>query len=222
MHLLAVPSTSLDETDAAVDLGQTPADIMALSFSDSDLSALAAAWRASPEALPSLRLASLKKLRHPMSVDSHANAASAARLIIVRCLGEGSVAIPVLRLRTSGGYRTAQRILFCCAAWRRPAGPAPPGAFNHPRSGAVSFRPVFSRGCLENLGHALRLAANLLGAKFNLKPPAPMPSAIGLTASGAIASIEDLIAEPADRPHAQEIARVVRGRLATALAELDA
>ncbi len=48
MHLLAIPSTSLDETETAVDLGQTPADIMALSFSDSDLSALAAAWRASP------------------------------------------------------------------------------------------------------------------------------------------------------------------------------
>ena len=87
MHLLAVPSASLDETNAAIDLGQSPADIMALSFSDSDLSALAAAWRASPEALPSLRLASLKKLRHPMSVDLYANAASAARLIIVRCLG---------------------------------------------------------------------------------------------------------------------------------------
>ncbi|HXW21517.1 MAG TPA: hypothetical protein VEK14_01260, partial [Rhodomicrobium sp.] len=83
MHLLAIPSTSLDETETAVDLGQTPAEIMALSFSDSDLSALAEAWRASAERLPSLRLASLKTLRHPMSVDLYANVASAARLVIV-------------------------------------------------------------------------------------------------------------------------------------------
>ncbi len=48
MHLLAIPSTSLDETETAVDLGQTPADIMALSFSDSDLSALAAALAGEP------------------------------------------------------------------------------------------------------------------------------------------------------------------------------
>ena len=45
MHLLAIPSATLDETETAVDLGQTPAEIMALSFSDSDLSALAEAWR---------------------------------------------------------------------------------------------------------------------------------------------------------------------------------
>ena len=69
MHLLATQSATLDEADAAVDLGQTPADIVVLSFSDSDLSALAAAWRTPTQTLPSLRLASLKRLRHPMSVD---------------------------------------------------------------------------------------------------------------------------------------------------------
>ncbi len=79
MHLLAISATTLDETDAAVDLGQSAADIMALSFSDSDLSALAAAWRTSEDALPSLRLASLKRLRHPMSVDLYANVAAGAR-----------------------------------------------------------------------------------------------------------------------------------------------
>ena len=44
----------------AVDLGQTPADIVVLSFSDSDLAALAAAWSGERRGrLPSLRLASL-------------------------------------------------------------------------------------------------------------------------------------------------------------------
>ena len=194
MHLLAVPSASLDETDAAIDLGQSPAEIMALSFSDSDLSALAAAWRASPEALPSLRLASLKKLRHPMSVDLYANAASAARLIIVRCLG----GLDYWRY----GF---ERLADIARSKRKSSSIALPGDDRpDPRLQELSTIPApvlslfdryFREGGPENLSQALRLAANLLGAKLNLKPPAPIPSAIGLTASGTIVSIEDLIAE---------------------------
>src|SRR6185436_17321927 len=72
----------------AVDLGQSPAEVVVLSFSDSDLSALAAAWQRDVDALPTLRLASLKQLRHPMSVDLYVESVIArARLVIVRCLG---------------------------------------------------------------------------------------------------------------------------------------
>ncbi len=46
MHLLTTTSTSLDEIVEAVDLGQSPGDIVALSFADSDLAGLAAAWEA--------------------------------------------------------------------------------------------------------------------------------------------------------------------------------
>ena len=71
MHVLATQTASLDEADQAVDLAQSPGEIVVLSFSDSDLSALAAAWQRDGDTLPSLRLASLKKLKHPMSVDLH-------------------------------------------------------------------------------------------------------------------------------------------------------
>ena len=88
MHLLATETATLDEIETAVDLGQTPADVVVLSFSDSDLSALAAAWRADRDALPSLRLASLKRLRHPMSVDLYVDSVIAkSRFVIVRSLG---------------------------------------------------------------------------------------------------------------------------------------
>ena len=88
MHLLATDTATLDEIETAVDLGQTPADVVVLSFSDSDLSALAAAWRADRDALPSLRLASLKRLRHPMSVDLYVDSIIAkSRFVIVRSLG---------------------------------------------------------------------------------------------------------------------------------------
>ena len=46
MHLLTTTSISLDEIVEAVDLAQPPGDIAVLSFADSDLAGLAAAWEA--------------------------------------------------------------------------------------------------------------------------------------------------------------------------------
>ena len=62
MHLLVRETRSLDEEESAVDLGQTPADIVFLSFSDADLGAAAMAWQALQGA-PTVRLANLARLR---------------------------------------------------------------------------------------------------------------------------------------------------------------
>ncbi|PIO98965.1 cobaltochelatase subunit CobN [Pleomorphomonas carboxyditropha] len=88
MHILAEQIRSLDDSVAAVDLGQTPAEIVVLSFSDSDLGLIAAMHgRLGPEA-PSLRLASLAALRHPYSVDLYLEKVlSKARFVLVRLLG---------------------------------------------------------------------------------------------------------------------------------------
>src|ERR1700746_848923 len=69
MHLLATSAASLDDIVEPVDLGQPPGDIALLSFADSDLPGLAAAWAAERAALPRVRLAQLRDLKHPMSVD---------------------------------------------------------------------------------------------------------------------------------------------------------
>src|SRR5713101_2698380 len=88
MHLLATTSTSLDEIVEPVDLGQPPGDVVVLSFADSDLSGLAAAWALERDALPSVRLAHLRDLRHPMSVDLWIDRVGAhAKVILVRLLG---------------------------------------------------------------------------------------------------------------------------------------
>jgi cobaltochelatase CobN len=88
LHLLVRETGSLDAEEAAVDLGQSPADLVLLSFSDGDLGAAAAAWQAMGEGRPSLRLASLARLRHPMSVDLYAERVIArARCVVVRLLG---------------------------------------------------------------------------------------------------------------------------------------
>ncbi len=89
MHLLLRETRSLDAEEKAADLGQSPADLVLLSFSDSDLGAAAAAWEAmAVEERPSLRLASLARLRHPMSVDLYAEKVIArARCVVIRLLG---------------------------------------------------------------------------------------------------------------------------------------
>ncbi|MBN9245399.1 MAG: cobaltochelatase subunit CobN [Mesorhizobium sp.] len=88
MHILTTTSASLDDIAEPVDLRQQPADMVALSFTDSDLAGLAAAWKAEAGALPSMRLAALRDLRHPMSVDLWLDSVAAhAKIILVRILG---------------------------------------------------------------------------------------------------------------------------------------
>ena len=88
MHLLRTEQRSLDEAEAAVDLGQTPAGIWFLSFSDSDLSLVAAAAARREANATSLRLANLGMLKHPYSVDLYVEkAASQARFVLIRLLG---------------------------------------------------------------------------------------------------------------------------------------
>ncbi|CAI2934099.1 cobaltochelatase subunit CobN [Aminobacter niigataensis] len=88
MHILTTTSASLDDLIEPVDLRQKPADVVALSFTDSDLAGLANAWKADAANLPSMRLASLRDLRHPMSVDLWIDSvASHAKVILVRILG---------------------------------------------------------------------------------------------------------------------------------------
>ncbi len=91
MHVVFRESHGLEETETPVDLGQSPADLVVLSFSDSDLGAFAAGWHrgGGPEGrMPSLRLANLAALRHPLSVDTYVERTlTGARGILIRLIG---------------------------------------------------------------------------------------------------------------------------------------
>ena len=88
MHILFTESHGLDEQAQAYDLAQDPADLIVLSFSDSDLGAFAAGWKRAKGGLPPLRLANLMALKHPLSVDLWAEKTLAgARAILVRLIG---------------------------------------------------------------------------------------------------------------------------------------
>ena len=91
MHIIYREAHGLEETETPIDLEQDPSDIVALSYSDSDLGAFAAGWRRardSGDALPSLRLANIVALRHPVSVDTYIdNTLTHARAILIRLIG---------------------------------------------------------------------------------------------------------------------------------------
>ncbi len=91
MHLLLAQKGSISDGDEAIDLGQTPGDVLFLSAADTELAAIAAAVQARGDHTLRWRLASLMNLKHPMSVDTYIErTARHARLIVVRALGGAS------------------------------------------------------------------------------------------------------------------------------------
>ncbi|MEL7257549.1 MAG: cobaltochelatase subunit CobN, partial [Pseudomonadota bacterium] len=87
MHLLAATPGAIDDGKEPVDLGQSPADVIFLSAADTELAALSEA-RSEMDMPPTLRLANLTHLQHPMSVDLHLDTcATKSRLVIARVLG---------------------------------------------------------------------------------------------------------------------------------------
>ncbi|WP_068316252.1 cobaltochelatase subunit CobN [Polycladidibacter hongkongensis] len=90
MHILAGQTRRLDEGEEAVDLSQSPADVLFLSAADTELAGLDAAYaQLGAEAAGfSLRLASQLALSHPYSVDLYLEQTVAgSRLVVVRLLG---------------------------------------------------------------------------------------------------------------------------------------
>ena len=88
MHLLQAQAGRVADGSEAVDLGQSPGEIVLLSAADTELAALAAARAELPEAFPRLRLANLMQLSHNLSVDIYVEEIIAeARLVVVRLLG---------------------------------------------------------------------------------------------------------------------------------------
>ncbi len=86
MHLLNAQPGTIDDNEP-VDLGQTPADIVFISAADTELAGLSEA-RSEHASPPTLRLANLTHLQHPMSVDLHIeHCAIKSKLVIARCLG---------------------------------------------------------------------------------------------------------------------------------------
>jgi cobaltochelatase CobN len=193
MHLLTTSSTSLDDIVEAVDLGQPPGDIAVLSFADSDLAGLAAAWEIERDALPSVRLAHLRELRHPMSVDVWIDRVAAhAKIVVVRLLGgldwwrygterlatlarEHHIALAVL----PGEDRDDARLA---------------AASTLPRDELAPLLRYFREGGRENLRALLRRLARYAGSDIEAPPPRPVPRCAGYLPGEGVVALERLAA----------------------------
>src|SRR3984957_3177112 len=90
MHLLATEPGIIADGSAAVDLAQTPGDIVVLASADTEIALIAAAQarrRVADPRVPSLRLAPIMRLGHNFSVDLYMEVVAQARLVIARLLG---------------------------------------------------------------------------------------------------------------------------------------
>src|ERR1700683_3149523 len=192
MHLLTTTSTNLDEIVEAVDLGQPPGDIVVLSFADSDLAGLPAAGEANRAVLPSVRLAHLRELRHPMSVDLWVDRVGAhAKVIVVRLLGgidwwrcgierlstlarERPIALAVL----PGEDRDDARLA---------------AASTLPHQELEALLGYFREGGRENLRALLRRLAGHASGDLKIQPPHPVPRQAGYLPGEGAVDLEQLV-----------------------------
>lgn len=200
MHLLPASFVSLDDGESAVDLAQPPGDVVLLSFADSDLSALAAARSSAPDGL-SLRLASLRRLKHPLSVDLYVeNTAMRARFVLVRCLGGLDYWRYGLE-RLSEAARAQGLALAVLPGDDRPDprltdyATVPPGCCD-------ALEAYFRAGGVENMVRLLAgIDAWLGGRRAAIAPPIPIPRGFAWSPAHGPEAPETALARlPADRP----------------------
>ena len=174
MHLLAATPGGITDGSEAVDLGQTPGEVVVLSAADSDLACLAVAKALVPDF--TLRLANLLHLGHPMSVD----------LYVSRVVGQSRLV--VLRLLGGRGYWTygLEQVAEAC----RRAGillAVLPGD-DQPDAELASWCSLPGEACHRlwrylaeggpaNAREFLHYAGSLLGLALDWREPAPMPPA---------------------------------------------
>ncbi len=172
MHLLATTSGVIDGAAEAVDLKQSPADIVILSAADSELANLARALDVLGEDAPSVRLANLLLLQHNYSVDLYCEQTLAkAKLIVVRLLGgESYWSYGVASLRALASETGAALVIL------------PGGSEADTETAALStlrpadverLRQYFALGGPENGIQTLRFCAGLIGHEVRAEIPVP-------------------------------------------------
>ena len=176
MHLLAAAPGVVADGSVAVDLGQTPAEIVVLSAADSEIACLAAAQRRLSESepgWPSLRLASLLKLGHNYAVDLHAERVLArARLVIVRLLGgRGYWAYGVERVAALARERG---VLLALLPGDDQADIELQELSTVPAAALHRLWRYLGEGGSANAEELLRYAASLIGRETAWREPAPL------------------------------------------------
>ena len=177
MHVLLTQAGAIGDGTTAVDLAQSPGDIVVLSSAASDLALLAAAQRhvtaTTGENAPSLRLANLMQLAHNMSVDLYLEQTIArAKLVIVRVLGGvgywsyGIEQLQALALKNGIALATIPGDELPDAELM--------GYSTVPLEARHRLWQYFVQGGPANAEECLRYAAHLIGCDAEWREPAPL------------------------------------------------
>jgi cobaltochelatase CobN len=173
MHLLTAQTVTPNDAGEAVDLGQTPGDIVFLSAADTELACLAMAQATRPAHAPTLRLANLLQLMHPMSVDLHVEQVIAkARLVVLRLLG-GRSYWPY-GLEQIAGMCRARGTMFAALPGDDQPDPELAAWSTLPREACHRLWQYGVHGGQDNAVQLLAYAAGLLGSKEPWREPAPL------------------------------------------------
>ncbi len=196
MHLLATEPGIIADGSAAIDLAQTPGDIIVLASADTEIALIAAAqarWRAADPAAPSLRLAPVMRLGHNFSVDLYMELVAEARLVVARLLG-GSAYWPY----------GVERLVETCREHSVPLALLPGDDKPDPELARASTVPqaacrrlwrYLAEGGPGNADNFLRYAASLVGMAAEWAEPAPLLRA-GLYWPGRVMpGLDDITAE---------------------------
>ena len=175
MHLLATTPGTIADGSTALDLAQSPGDIVVLSSADTEIALLAAAQRLRRKqdpAAPCLRLAPILRLGHNFSVDLYMETIARSRLVVARLLG-GSAYWPY----------GLERLVETCQRHGIPLALVP--GDDRPDPELEQFSTVepdrvhrlwryLAEGGLANADNLLRYAGSLIGCETQWAEPAAL------------------------------------------------
>ncbi|MEP0520738.1 MAG: cobaltochelatase subunit CobN [Hyphomicrobiales bacterium] len=176
MHILQAQTRRIDDGEEAVDLGQSPGDIVILTAADTEISGFAAARAQLDDTFPSVRIANLMALSHPYSVDLYVETTLAsAKLVVVRLLGgRGYWSYGLERLKElANANGTKLLIVPGDANWDADL----EATTNVGGQAAQTFWRYCLEGGNENLRNALMHLAGLIDEGELPDPPRPLPKA---------------------------------------------
>jgi cobaltochelatase CobN len=205
MHLLLAQKGTISDGDEAIDLGQTPGEILFLSAADTELSAIASAHRAGGSKR-SLRAASLLSLKHPMSVDTYVErTARHARLIVVRALGGASYFSYVLEALHAAAVNHGARIAVLPGYDKPdPALDAYSTVSSQDRAAMLAY---FTEGGPDNMARFLAYATSVMDGTARPAAATPLLRAGLWSPDGGILGIDDWSkAIPVDGPPGPTVA----------------
>ncbi len=173
MHLLLPGQAPIDDGEEAFDLDQAPADHLILSFADTELTALSDRLKAREQG-GSVRLANLKLLRHPMSIDLYVEkTARHAKTITVRALGGAGYWAYGLEQLQAAARANGIRLAIL------PGDDKPDLALEAYCEMEAADRDrlwrYFAEGGADNLDNALAYLDHLIGKGAEPQPPKPIP-----------------------------------------------